>query len=603
MGPPDGTPRTQGGRAARRGVLGRPRRRARGRAGERRQAGARRRHALPDDRPLDRRATRSTRTGGRSTGSRSPSRPTRSRSARRCSATCSRWSSPSRARTSPCSTWRWSPGSCWRAGRSTGWASAGRTPAAAAGAAGAARAGGRRRDEPDARRPAAGVRVCRAWNACCGAWSGGRRAGTSAAGLIGAAGVLIKFPALALVPVFLVVAVRRRRWGPLLAAAGPVAALVAWQAASRSLYGASQVQAGLSFLGQFRTAFARQVAERTLTMFAILAWTFPVWVLAPSRLGRRGRLVAGLAARARDGGRGRPAGSASAWRRPWVGRGVPGRRGARGVRRSRPACSPAAAAGEADARADDPRPLLWAWIVGVAAIVIPFGPFVAVRSFLPIQPPLVLLLLSRRARGAGRRLAAAVGLTAVLGAALAAADFRWAACYPAAARRLAAEYGDGRPAGPVPRPLGLAVLCRARRVPALGRPLARRADRRDRDRPVAGRPAVDAPRRRPPAPAPRADHDPARPARADDLEPRRGLAVLRRRLRRAPLGILARAGRGVLRLRGRSRRRSAAFPLGLGAGRGKMGVACRGGPGLLAAIRTDDVPSRSGIPAWSMASE
>jgi hypothetical protein len=89
--------------------------------------------------------------------------------------------------------------------------------------------------------------------------------------------------------------------------------------------------------------------------------------------------------------------------------------------------------------------LLQAWIFGVAAIVIPFGPFVAVRSCLPIQPPLTLLLLSRRGPTRGP-LVAAVGLSALLGGSLAAADFRWAACYPAAARRLAAEYGaTGRP--------------------------------------------------------------------------------------------------------------------------------------------------------------
>ena len=86
--------------------------------------------------------------------------------------------------------------------------------------------------------------------------------------------------------------------------------------------------------------------------------------------------------------------------------------------------------------------MLWAWILGVSAIVIPFGPFVAVRSFLPIQPPLVLLLLSGRGLNPRRApLAVAVGLSAVLGLAVGAADFRWAACYPAAAMRLSAEYG------------------------------------------------------------------------------------------------------------------------------------------------------------------
>jgi hypothetical protein len=52
----------------------------------------------------------------------------------------------------------------------------------------------------------------------------------------------------------------------------------------------------------------------------------------------------------------------------------------------------------------------------------------------------VLLLLSRRRWSRGL-LAAAIGLTAVPGLLLAAADRHWAACYPATARRLAAELG------------------------------------------------------------------------------------------------------------------------------------------------------------------
>jgi 4-amino-4-deoxy-L-arabinose transferase-like glycosyltransferase len=265
------------------------------------------------------------------------------------------------------------------------------------------------------------------------------------AGLIGAAGVLIKFPALALVPVFLVVALRRRRWGPLMAAAGPVAALVAWQALSRSLYGSAQVQAGLSFLGQFQASLVRQVAERTFTMFAILAWTFPVWVLAPSRLTRSGRIAAGVAsvlimlvAAALLGPRG--------WQRPGLSAALVAGAGlgafifAAGLLPGLPGAKPPASAGS-----DDPRPLLWAWIVGCLAIVIPFAPFVAVRSFLPIHPPLALLLLVGRPPRRGP-LVRAIGLSAVLGMALTVADCHWAACYPATVQQLAAEWAPaGRP--------------------------------------------------------------------------------------------------------------------------------------------------------------
>ncbi len=267
------------------------------------------------------------------------------------------------------------------------------------------------------------------------------------AGLIGAAGVLIKFPALALVPVFLVVALRRRQRGPLLAAVGPVGALVAWQAVSRSLYGSAQVETGLSFLGQFHATLVRQVAERTLSMFAIIAWTLPIWVLGPPRLSRRGGIIAALAAAL-------TALVAAAllgprwWQRPGqsvdflVGVGLGAFSFLACALPRRPFAKPPAAAG---AGPDDPRLMLWVWILGSLAIVIPFAPFVAVRSFLPIHPPLVLLLLLRRTPRRGP-LVAAIGLSAALGMALAVADGYWAACYPAMVRRFAAEWGaTGRP--------------------------------------------------------------------------------------------------------------------------------------------------------------
>jgi 4-amino-4-deoxy-L-arabinose transferase-like glycosyltransferase len=266
-----------------------------------------------------------------------------------------------------------------------------------------------------------------------------------AAALFGAAGVLIKFPALALVPVFLVVAWRRRRWGPLLAMAGPIGALVAWQAASRALYGATQVHAGLSFLSQFRSSFLRQVAERKLTMLALVAWTFPVWMLAPGRLAWRARIVAGSAAAAAVATAAALLGP-RCWERPVqssvfvTGAGL-------GAFAFMAGLLPAASTAKPHLgrEGDDPRLLLWTWILGTLAIVIPFGPFVAVRSFLAIHPPLAMLLIGR---GPARRipLGATLGMTAVLGAALWAADFHWAACYPATVRQLAAEWrSKGRP--------------------------------------------------------------------------------------------------------------------------------------------------------------
>jgi hypothetical protein len=273
------------------------------------------------------------------------------------------------------------------------------------------------------------------------------------AGLIGAAGVGIKYPALALVPMFLAAAVQRRRIGPLAAAVGPLAALAAWQWASRSLYGAGQVQAGMAFLGQFRTTFARQVLERTLSMFAILAWTFPVWMLAldPSRLrtlrwgGRIGAALAVLLATLGAAGLLGP----ESWRRPGVDAALLGGVALGALAFAAAVAVPVPVSPRRSWTADDPRLLLYAWIAGVAAIVIPFGPFVAVRSFLPLQPPLAILLLRRagRYRGpSGGLVGTTLGLTALLGGALAVADFHWAASYPAAVRQIASgREAAGRP--------------------------------------------------------------------------------------------------------------------------------------------------------------
>lgn len=262
------------------------------------------------------------------------------------------------------------------------------------------------------------------------------------AGALAAMAVGIKFAAVALVPVFLVAALTGRRWGPALAALGPVAAFLGWQALSRSLYGASQVDAGLSFLAKLRSSLILQTIERTLTMTAILATTFPVWLATPWRARRAigPLLLAG----------------ASAGLAAWLIRSAPMNR----LPIVTPAFLVAVFLGTftlaAIARGGrtwpmgtpDPRWWLAAWIASGAAAVILFGPFVAVRSFLPIQPPLVIWLLGGRQPDARRRpgplLAATV--TLALSALLAATDFRWAACYPEAATRIRSRFGGpGRP--------------------------------------------------------------------------------------------------------------------------------------------------------------
>ncbi len=261
-----------------------------------------------------------------------------------------------------------------------------------------------------------------------------------AASAFAAMAIGIKFAALAIVPVFLVAALTRRRIGPALAALGPVAALVGWQMLSRSIYGASQVDSGLSFLAKLQSSLPRQTLERTLTMMAILATTSPLWVAIPAR-GRRAIGPAILAVAA----------TAAA---TWLLRSTPTNRmpvvtpmlllavflgtfGLAGIVRPGRGWLPGLS---------DPRAWLATWIVSGAAVVILFGPFVAVRSFLPIHPPLVIWLLGGRDSAHPRRLAMGltVAATLALGASLAAVDFRWAACYPEAASRIRARF-----AGPV----------------------------------------------------------------------------------------------------------------------------------------------------------
>ena len=192
---------------------------------------------------------------------------------------------------------------------------------------------------------------------------------------------------------------------------------MAWQALSRSLYGSAQVRTGLSFLGQFHAGFARQLAERHAHHVRHPGLDVPRLDPGRRRVCRR-RVAIG-------------AGLPASWRRPrrrvllrvelpaasWVHAGFLAGVGLGAFGFVAAVCAPRPLPAQiAGPRlpVDDLRPLLWAWILGVAAIVIPFGPFVATRSFLPIHPPLGLLLLSRSGRRLDRgALGAALGLTVV----------------------------------------------------------------------------------------------------------------------------------------------------------------------------------------------
>jgi hypothetical protein len=259
----------------------------------------------------------------------------------------------------------------------------------------------------------------------------------------GAIAVFIKVPGLALVPIALAQAWRWRSVRPLVAALGPIIATGAWQVASRSLYGSTQIGEGLSFLATLRSMDFWSVAERTLTMMAILGSTFPVWIACPWK-GNRAKwaaasaLLAGVLAASRY--------PPTLWLKPpipVVAFVVAVVFGALGLVSAigRPARE------EKDLPHRGPGIVLAAWIASVSFLVIVFGPFVAVRSFLPIEAPLAIALL----RGHAPRLRSRVGVgLAIVGMAslsmlLAVVDTRWAGCYPEFAAKVARRYeGTGR---------------------------------------------------------------------------------------------------------------------------------------------------------------
>jgi 4-amino-4-deoxy-L-arabinose transferase-like glycosyltransferase len=262
------------------------------------------------------------------------------------------------------------------------------------------------------------------------------------AGVAAAAAALIKYSAVALIPVFLVIAWSYGRRNVLWLVAAPIGALVAWQSISWALYGETQIDQGRDFLARFRFDVGRLLTERTLTMLALIAMTFPVWMTSVL-LGRRRvvSLVFGLAG----------AGTAawllsSSWpRSAWVAAAflIAVTLGGFGI------CETLlAGADNFRGRNTKTKWIVSTWIVTFAAFAVFFGPFVAVRSCLPIQPPLAILALCRELSGHAARIAtiSTITLSATLSALLAWADFRWAAFYPQAVETIVQRHaGRDRP--------------------------------------------------------------------------------------------------------------------------------------------------------------
>lgn len=256
---------------------------------------------------------------------------------------------------------------------------------------------------------------------------------TLACGLFAAVAVLIKYPAAVVILLLLTITWQRRKMLLIAAAVVPVLALFSWQAYSRYLYGAAQVGEALGFLDQFHVGLLRQILERSLNILAIVGMTFPVWLIAI--FARPRRLAAFLMAAAVAV----TAGALAAKHWPW---------------QNAVAFATAAFAGAGLAvrllvptrKAEDPARsdwnvylFLWLWIVGFAAVVILFGPFIAVRSVLPLTVP-VAILLARAFPDARRCWQFAIVTSVVLSALLFWTDTRWARSYVFAAEDISGRH-------------------------------------------------------------------------------------------------------------------------------------------------------------------
>jgi 4-amino-4-deoxy-L-arabinose transferase-like glycosyltransferase len=85
------------------------------------------------------------------------------------------------------------------------------------------------------------------------------------------------------------------------------------------------------------------------------------------------------------------------------------------------------------------------WLVGAAAFICLFSPFMAVRHVLLVLPPVILSLCAHQAKTGGRaRVIAVLALSLAQGLALAASDWRLADVYRAEARALREAQGPSR---------------------------------------------------------------------------------------------------------------------------------------------------------------
>jgi 4-amino-4-deoxy-L-arabinose transferase-like glycosyltransferase len=261
------------------------------------------------------------------------------------------------------------------------------------------------------------------------------------AGVAAAAACLIKYSSLGLLGAFAAVLIGRRHWRGLWALGIPLVALAGWSIWNYELYGRSHLLArslpadaaaigvkaidwmtglGLAVPWAWLT-LARRPFGRWTAIGGSLAVACAVAMFAVMRANRFGDAQAGL---------------------------VTAILMANGVVAVAAAINAIAAGRTAGGSPlDRDRTLvLGCWLVGAAAIAIGLAPFMALRHVLLAVPPLVLLVIRGHEDWLRSRVGAAgvLILTALPGAALAAADHAWAAVYP----RYAAVLAERFPAPP-----------------------------------------------------------------------------------------------------------------------------------------------------------
>jgi 4-amino-4-deoxy-L-arabinose transferase-like glycosyltransferase len=257
------------------------------------------------------------------------------------------------------------------------------------------------------------------------------------AGLAAAAACLLKYSSLGLLGAFAAVLIGRRHWRGLWAPAIPLVALAAWSIWNYEVYGRSHL------LARSLPADAAAIGVKAIDWMTGLGLAVPwAWLtLARRPFSRWTALGGSLAVTC-------AVAMFAVMRASGLGDAQAGLVTAMLIANGAAALAAAIHAISAGRRAggsplDRDRTLvLGCWLIGAAGIAIGLAPFMALRHVLLAVPPLVLLVI-RGHQDWFRRRAVAAGvlvLTAVPGAALAAADHAWAAVYPRYAAVLAERY-------------------------------------------------------------------------------------------------------------------------------------------------------------------